>query len=586
MILKKLFKPAVVVALHTAGWLSYANAQETQASKGFDFKSLLHLEKNVQMTIQMAYKASVSITTYDSVNKKADGGHFTGVVVDAEGHILSAAHAVKPSGWDAGLFSKAPQRELFEVTFPDGRKCIAKGLGAIATTDAAMLKIIDEGSWPYASMGWTSSLKEDMPCISIAYPGALDVKNPTVRFGYIAEMKTSQGYMRTTCLMEPGDSGGPVFDILGRVIGLHSRVDRNLDDNYEVPIDVYRKYWSALNKNVHYETLPIEDKLASDPDRAKLKPMPEIRNAGLELKKDASLKLGQMAMLIKSRGKDAELSILSTLVDLEGMVSGAVLKNKSFLISKSSMIGANPRVEVEPGKSIAAKVMVRDEDNDLALLQIDSLIVGGVKLKLAPTDPVNYAEVGRFLISVQANSSAIMSVIGNGFLNIPKFPNPAIIGFSTILREGSVIIDKVHPGGPSALSGLQVGDKLIDLNGKLMARAEDLDELIKQCKPYDTVIVKFAKGTRTFSKRVVLGSGKPAPLDHVAYRFVDGQSERNDGFDQVLVHDGRLKPSECGGPLFDLSGRFYGLNIARLSRTCSLAIPVNLVREFIKKKWW
>jgi serine protease Do len=161
-------------------------------SQRADVKSL---ETGVQKVIQRVYKASVYITPYDSINKKATGGSFTGVVVDAAGYILSAAHAVKPNN-------------LYEVTFPDGRKFRAIGLGRIPSNDAAVMKIEEKGNWPYAEMGWSSSLKKDMPCISIAYPGTLMAKTPTVRLGYVAETQTSEGFIRTTCLMEPGDSGG------------------------------------------------------------------------------------------------------------------------------------------------------------------------------------------------------------------------------------------------------------------------------------------------------------------------------------------------------------------------------------------
>ena len=70
--------------------------------------------------------------------------------------------------------------------------------------------------------------------------------------------------------------------------------------------------------------------------------------------------------------------------------------------------------------------------------------------------------------------------------------------------------------------------------------------------------------------------------DHIVFRFTDGRSERADGFEHVLVHDGRLKPAECGGPLYDTDGRFYGINIARFSRTSTLAIPAILISKFVE----
>jgi S1-C subfamily serine protease len=48
------------------------------------------------------------------------------------------------------------------------------------------------------------------------------------------------------------------------------------------------------------------------------------------------------------------------------------------------------------------------------------------------------------------------------------------------------------------------------------------------------------------------------------------------------LHDSKIKPSECGGPVFDQNGKFYGINIARFSRTSSIAVPAKLVLEFLK----
>ncbi len=70
---------------------------------------------------------------------------------------------------------------------------------------------------------------------------------------------------------------------------------------------------------------------------------------------------------------------------------------------------------------------------------------------------------------------------------------------------------------------------------------------------------------------------------HIAYRFTDGRSERRTDFSRVLIHDGKLKPSGCGGPLYGIDGKFYGINIARLSRTSSLAIPAAVIQKFIKQ---
>jgi S1-C subfamily serine protease len=48
------------------------------------------------------------------------------------------------------------------------------------------------------------------------------------------------------CTLVGGDSGGPLFDLQGRVIGIHSRIGKNLTINVHVPVDPYRDSWDRL----------------------------------------------------------------------------------------------------------------------------------------------------------------------------------------------------------------------------------------------------------------------------------------------------------------------------------------------------
>jgi serine protease Do len=245
------------------------------AQNGKDVKKL---QVDVQKVIRQVYRASVAITRYDAVKGNSWGGTFSGVVIDTAGYILSAAHAVNPG-------------TLYEIIFPDGKKMLARGLGRIPGNDAAMLKINDKGKWPCARMGWSSSLQKGMPCISISYPNVVGAKTPTVRLGYIAETETKAGFIRSTCLMEPGDSGGPLFDLKGRVIGLHSRIEMSLDANLEVPVDLYRKYWDALIKPETYANLPAESPVRSDAIANELKVFPGIQelSSGLNITQNNKL---------------------------------------------------------------------------------------------------------------------------------------------------------------------------------------------------------------------------------------------------------------------------------------------------------
>jgi serine protease Do len=52
--------------------------------------------------------------------------------------------------------------------------------------------------------------------------------------------------IRTDCALVGGDSGGPLFDLGGKVIGIHSRIGGSLASNMHVPVDTYRDTWDKL----------------------------------------------------------------------------------------------------------------------------------------------------------------------------------------------------------------------------------------------------------------------------------------------------------------------------------------------------
>jgi serine protease Do len=120
---------------------------------------LLKLEKQTQSVIAKARQSSVYINQYNLATKTRMGSRASGVVISADGIVLTAGHVNTPGN-------------SFLIVFPDGKEYVATGLGKIASLDLGILKITEKGTWPYSEMGWSSSLKINEPVISIAYPGS------------------------------------------------------------------------------------------------------------------------------------------------------------------------------------------------------------------------------------------------------------------------------------------------------------------------------------------------------------------------------------------------------------------------------
>ena len=196
------------------------------AAEGFD---LPQLQATILETIDRVQPAVVLIT--------GRGSSFSGVIVSREGHVLSVAHAVEPGA-------------RYRVILPDGRRLRGTGKGANPRADAALIQLSDvPDDLPFVPMGSSAALAANQPCIGLSYPGGQRAdREPIVRFGRIVGNGRPRGMLQSSVLMEPGDSGGPLIDLNGCVVGIHSRIGVSMDRNYEVPVDVYRRFWNELNR--------------------------------------------------------------------------------------------------------------------------------------------------------------------------------------------------------------------------------------------------------------------------------------------------------------------------------------------------
>lgn len=531
------------------------------------------LEATVTQAIAKAYPASVRIWGFDTVTNTRTSGQFTGVVVSENGYILTAAHVNQPGN-------------TFKIMFPDGKTGIAKGLGEIdlevspGIPDVAMMKIVGNKKWPFAEMGWSAAILKNEPCISIAYPESLDQPLPLIRFGHIVDTKNEYGFIQSTCLMEPGDSGGPLFDYLGRVIGLHSAIDVAESDNFEIPVDLYRKYWTALNTAETYRSYPaVKDTVGYDPMAKKVRVISELNDLDANFK--VSYKLKANSMLLKSKVKGKQQQIQATLISLTGINLKDGLADGSIIISKNSMVGDKPEVEIS-GKQIPVIIVARDQENDLVLLRTASNIKGGISLKQFNKDTINFAQLGKFLISPLNKDTCRSSVLGSMQFSLPKITSIGYLGVQ-VAYFGPMVFGTVPPNTPASDARIQKGDELLSINGVSLTKRADF---VRESKKYwagDKVTIQIKRGDSTYTKDIVLDNKPLIVSNHPAENFAGGKSIRHDGFNQVFAHDVILKPSQNGGPVFDLQGRFYGVNIARYSRTSTIVIPANIVLDFIMK---
>jgi len=85
-------------------------------------------------------------------------------------------------------------------------------------------------------------------CIAMGHPGGFSYeRRPPVRMGRIWR-RDLDGAIRSSCPLIGGDSGGPLFDLEGRVIGINSSIHGAVDQNRHVAIDTLREDWDKMLK--------------------------------------------------------------------------------------------------------------------------------------------------------------------------------------------------------------------------------------------------------------------------------------------------------------------------------------------------
>lgn len=182
-----------------------------------------------------------------TVNVSIGPAQGCGVIVTEDGYVLTAAHVATRPG----------KRAI--VTFKDGRTVTGTTLGLNRPVDAGLIKIDDGQSdglpWPTASIGTSDDLRAGMWCIATGHPGGYDRKRGVVtRIGRILAVRKDA--LVTDCALIGGDSGGPLFDIAGRLIAVHSRIGNDVADNLHVPIDHYDLTWDRLANSEAWGFLP------------------------------------------------------------------------------------------------------------------------------------------------------------------------------------------------------------------------------------------------------------------------------------------------------------------------------------------
>lgn len=197
------------------------------------------------VNLQEAFNLAARQVLPATVGVSADRGRGTGVIVDADGYVLTNTHVV------------AGARRVV-IRLSDRRQLQAEVVGADERTDIALLRVESNTPLPVAAMGDSDELDVGHWAIAIGAPLGLE---SSVTIGVVSAVgrltgvtgEVNQDFIQTDAAINPGNSGGPLVNIHGEVVGINnhilSRTGTSVGLGFAVPINDARSVFAQLRSS-------------------------------------------------------------------------------------------------------------------------------------------------------------------------------------------------------------------------------------------------------------------------------------------------------------------------------------------------
>nr|WP_308597847.1 DegQ family serine endoprotease [Massilia sp. BJB1822] len=363
----------------------------------------------------------------------------SGFIISQDGYVLTNAHVV--DGAD----------EVY-VTMTDKREFKAKVLGADASTDVAVLKI-EGAKLPSLTIGDSNKIRVGEWVIAIGSPFNLE---NTVTSGIISAKARDTGeylpLIQSDVAVNPGNSGGPLINMRGEVIGINSQI-ATLSGGYNgisfaVPID---------------EAMRVAEQLKKTGKVTRGRIGVQISELSKEVAESLGLKSG-------TRGAEVAQVMPGGPADKAGLKAGdIILKFNGADIARSSdlprlvggsAIGSKAIITVwRKGAAVDLPVVVEEQ-------QGEKTAKGGERNKAPADSPAN--ALGFKVSDLTAAQKRELGV------------------------SGGVVVDGAE--GVAARAGLREGDILLQLNNAEIVDAKQFNAAVAKLDPKKASVVLVRRG--------------------------------------------------------------------------------------------
>jgi len=343
----------------------------------------------------------------------------SGFIVSSDGYILTNAHVVDGAN-------------IVTVKLTDKREFKAKVVGADKQSDVAVLKI-DASNLPTVKIGDPRQSKVGQWVVAIGSPYGFD---NTVTSGIISAKSRSlpnenyTPFIQTDVPVNPGNSGGPLFNLQGEVIGINSMIYSQTGGfqglSFAIPIN---------------EAIKVKDDLVSTGHVSRGRLGVAVQSMNQSLADSFGLKTPQGALVssVDASGPAAKAGVQPGDVILS--VNGTPVADSSDLPSQIAAL--------KPGSSASIQVW-RDKATKDLKVTIGSMSDAKVASADAPAQ-----EQGRLGVAVRPLT--------------PQEKSGASLSHGLLVQQAD---------GPAASAGIQPGDVILAVNGRPVTSVDQLKQMV------------------------------------------------------------------------------------------------------------
>lgn len=256
--------------------------------------------------------------------------------------------------------------------------------------------------------------------------------------------------------------------------------------------------------------------------------------------------------------------------------TATIVGEDGYVLIKASEVPdlAKARIHFADGRKADLREVRRETSLDLVLAQA----VGITGLRAVSFGASRTLTQGQWLCSVaDAGRETRIGIVSARPRRIPGTGAALGIRMAEKSAEGikGVRIIGIASESPAEAAGLHEGDVILAIAGEIVDQFRRVHDLVNKRQPGEVVDVRYLRHEKEETCRVRLASRTKVLQNWEGEDFANGGvSLRSDNFPQILQHDIPLFPSDMGGPVATLEGKVVGINIARVDRVTTFALPV------------